>query len=377
MRREPEPLLPRTKGSALISGVEGELTLGVDAEGRITAEFVSESPVADSKEWLDTRGLRDIAGTLGDGRAIALRQCALTDWTFALDGESGPRFELELLPKSITIVSSTGSPSRTEFAVVNERVTLRGNLRFDGFDMDVRPADPDAGGHAGLAKGKPSWITHWASVATPDLAAEREAVEVVECLAYTLSLLTMERVVVPLRRVLDAQGEEIRWEFKLTRWPVHSGRSTLYARDVGDALRVVGRSDVRRRFCKLGLKRYVGYLLGAWRDDIFVELRLACVLFALESLGASWFLADGCSPEEVAKRSIIAKLGRINSCLRFIPRKYKSDWLRDDLRNPLVHTGAVPLMTPAQVHEATEELLVLAVDIFFRILGFERPTALG
>jgi len=373
--RGPEVLFPRTTGIAEISGVQGELTLEVDAEGRISADFISADQVPDSQEWLGTVETRDVAATLIDGRNATLRDCALTRSTVAFGRKEGSRFELGLVPNGLTVVCSTATPGSIEFALVNQWLTLREHLQFDGFDMEIRPADPDAGGHAGLAKGKPSWITQLVAVPTPDPASEGEVVEVIECLAYTLSLLTMEHVVAPLRRVLDAQGEMIRWEFRRTFWPVHSGRNTPYVGRIAAPLHVVGERQVRRKFEELDLKRYIDYLLESRRLDMYAELCLTCVLFALESLGAAWFLSEGCSSEDVATKSIVTKLDHINSRLRFIPKKYKSDWLYDGLRNPLVHTGAVPLMTPTDVHRATEELLVLAADIFFRIFDFDKSAA--
>lgn len=373
--RQPEVLFPRTTGTADISGVQGDLAFEVDAEGRILADFASADGVPDSQEWLDTGGTRDVAATLVDGRTATLRECALTRSSFAFHRGRGSSFELGLLPKALTVSCSTAASSRTEFALVNQWLTLRDRLQFDGFDMEIRPADPEAGGHAGLEKGKPSWITHWATVPAPGPATENDAGEVIDCLAYTLSLLTMEHVVVPLRRVLDAQGEIIRWEFQRTFWPLHSGRNTPYVGKIVAPLRAVGQREVRRKFEELELKRYIDYLLESRRLDMYAELCLTCVLFALESLGAAWFLSEGCSSDDVATKSIVTKLDHINSRLRFIPKKYKSDWLYDGLRNPLVHTGAVPLMTPADVHRATEELLVLAADIFFRLFDFDRSAA--
>jgi len=96
------------------------------------------------------------------------------------------------------------------------------------------------------------------------------------------------------------------------------------------------------------------------RDDLFLETSLLCALTALEHVTYQWQLAGGNSPAAIQERNLVEKLKHLNTSLRFIDAKYMSDWLREGIRNPIVHIGAIPAMSAQQLMEATEELLLLS-----------------
>ena len=73
--------------------------------------------------------------------------------------------------------------------------------------------------------------------------------------------------------------------------------------------------------------------------------------------------------------NLVQELRYLNTSFRSISAKYTGDWLREDLRNPIMHTGAVPGMDAGQLLQATEKLLLLARDILFHLLGFDRTTS--
>ena len=366
MSRKPEPLLPTVTGIAVINDIHCEVALSVDEQGCIEANFASGTPVVETPypKWPKQRS---VSGTTADDRHFTLRDCVVKNNGLQL-GEAQRPFRLSLAAGSASIQRSGAIPARTEFALVNQSLTIRQKVLFDGAEIELRPADPHAGGHTGLEKGQPAWITHWASVATPDEQEIRDADDVVRCLAYTLSMLALERVIVPCYRVLDQDGDIARWEFRRVWWPGHRHHE-VYVHDLGQPLSVVGQHPVRQTFQELDLPRYVNYVVEARRDDLYVELGLTCILFALELLGANWLQRAGIKP---GGKKLATKLEHIHSKLGCVPKKFTSPWLADRLRNPLMHTGVVSRMTVSEIHAATRELVVMAIDVFFKIFGYER-----
>jgi hypothetical protein len=166
-------------------------------------------------------------------------------------------------------------------------------------------------------------------------------------------------------------------EFGFTRsskWPTLNKAHLRYTLDERSAIETVGRGDVTRRFHELDLGRFVSYILEARRSDLYVEHCLTSVVMALESISSRWPAVGprrnrrGSRPDDLPD-----KLDNMNKCLRFIDAKYTGSWLRS-LRNDMMHSGEVKGWSVREIDEATNELLVLATDIFFRVFGFVRET---
>jgi len=369
MRGKSEPLLPTVTGTAVLNDVDCEVGFSVDEQGRIEASFASAAPVVESVDF-EWPKQQSVSGTTADGRQFILRDCFLRSHGLSFgEAERERPFRLSLAAGSASIGRTGAAPSRTEFALANQWLTIRQKVLFDGAEIELRPADPNVGGHTGLAKGQPAWITHWASVVTPDEQEISDADDVVRCLAHTLSMLALERVIVPCYRVLDQDGDIARWEFRRLWWPEHRGHHEVYEHDIGEPLSVVGQHRIRQIFRELELPRYVDYVVEAWRDDVYVEIGLTCILFALELLGASWVRRAGISPRD---KNLAMKLEHIDRELGCVPEKFTSPWLAQRLRNPLMHTGVVSRMTVSEIHAATRELVVMAIDVFFKMFGYER-----
>ena len=178
----------------------------------------------------------------------------------------------------------------------------------------------------------------------------------------------------PGYHVCDATGTVVQAHFEHVIWPAAKGVLLSYTRDWVQALEAAGRPGVREAFERIGLARFVDLLLEAMHAT-YAETRVAGAIMALECIGTHWCMANGFAADQLEGKPVTEKLKQMNKALRFMDGKFLGDWLRKDLRNPLMHTGIVPTMTPNEVYDAGSELLLLATDVFFRLLGFDRRAA--
>jgi hypothetical protein len=349
------------------------LSLEISAFGEVAATFLYDQFHPDDVVNPRQADFADADLTLADGRTVTFKRCGVSRRTVTL-GEPGS--EWKLLPLETTVRTPTVKPSRAEFGLVNFwRYVDWPPLSFGGHQFDLNADLPNHHGYRDLQKGDRAPLMYWATTDLRPADDVRRVWEVTHHLADTVSMLLHERILTPCCRIVDADGRLAEFHFRLQgRWPVVSNHMR-YTTDERAALETVGRADVCEVFASLDLSRYVNYILEARRKDLCVELSLACALMALECISGRWQIARGVPEHEVATRKLVQKLKCMNKTLGCIESRYLGDWLRASLRNPLMHTGAVPTMTLLQIDEATNELLVLATDIFFRIFGFVRETA--
>jgi hypothetical protein len=119
------------------------------------------------------------------------------------------------------------------------------------------------------------------------------------------------------------------------------------------------------------LSDFVTYVTLA-RSSIWLPGSIAHLLLGLECVLTAFLInVKHEAPEGVIKKSITQKLKAFNADYRFVDSRYTGDWLREDIRNPLLHTGVIAVMNSAQLYEAFWELYVLSYLIFLAIVGYD------
>lgn len=102
----------------------------------------------------------------------------------------------------------------------------------------------------------------------------------------------------------------------------------------------------------------------------FIDNKLAHLIIAYESLLTDYLIYKGATKSEIGEMNIQQKLGRLNRELRFIPKELLGENLRE-LRNPLFHTGTIPLMDFTDSLNIYSEYNNLLMKIFLRIFSYD------
>jgi hypothetical protein len=96
------------------------------------------------------------------------------------------------------------------------------------------------------------------------------------------------------------------------------------------------------------------------------ELKLAALVLGLETLSYQWCLRDGLSAQQLDKMNLQNKLLRMRKQrFHFIEKGLLSDDLRKGLRNPLIHSGQIPMMTTEEKLDWADSLYDLSLRILF------------
>ncbi len=119
----------------------------------------------------------------------------------------------------------------------------------------------------------------------------------------------------------------------------------------------------------LRLHQVIDFLEQA-RHQKVVHVQLAVEVLALELLSHAWCLKDGLTEQQLSSMHIEGKLGRMRKSFSFIEKGFTNDILRRDIRNPLIHSGQIPLLSRSQVESWTDDLYLLALRLLFCILGY-------
>ena len=127
-------------------------------------------------------------------------------------------------------------------------------------------------------------------------------------------------------------------------------------------------ANVRQKY---GLDRAIGFLEQA-RVQKVMDVELVLAILALETLTYYWCLADGVTPVQMKKMNIEEKINRMAKSFQGIDRKgLKTNLLRTDVRNPLMHTGEIPAMTAKEMVSWGDRLYVLAFRIIVTLVGYD------
>jgi hypothetical protein len=120
----------------------------------------------------------------------------------------------------------------------------------------------------------------------------------------------------------------------------------------------------------LCLNTVTAYLEQA-RHEKNPELKLAALLLALETLSYNWCLRDGLSTQQLENIHLQDKLLRMRKRrFHFIEKELANHELRKGLRNPLIHSGQIPMMTPEGKLVWSHSLYDLSLRILFCELGY-------
>jgi len=119
----------------------------------------------------------------------------------------------------------------------------------------------------------------------------------------------------------------------------------------------------------LRLHEVIDFLEQA-RHQKVVHIQLAVEVLALELLSHAWCLQDGLTVQQLSSMHIEGKLGRMRRSFSFIEKGFTNDILRRDIRNPLIHSGQIPLLSRTDLDSWTDDLYLLALRLLFCILGY-------
>ena len=119
----------------------------------------------------------------------------------------------------------------------------------------------------------------------------------------------------------------------------------------------------------LRLHEVIDFLEQA-RHQKVVHIQLAVEVLALELLSHAWCLKDGLTVQQLSSMHIEGKLGRMRRSFSFIEKGFTNDILRRDIRNPLIHSGQIPLLSRTDLDSWTDDLYLLALRLLFCILGY-------
>jgi hypothetical protein len=119
---------------------------------------------------------------------------------------------------------------------------------------------------------------------------------------------------------------------------------------------------------KIDINSVIGFLVEINQQE-YIDLKLAVMLMAYESLLFKYLLNQGLSQDKIGE-NIQQKLGQINKYLRFIPSDMMDDMLRASVRNPLFHQGEIPLLTFDDKINLFKKYYDLLIKIILRILGY-------
>jgi hypothetical protein len=128
-------------------------------------------------------------------------------------------------------------------------------------------------------------------------------------------------------------------------------------------------ANFQRVETNLRLNDVIDYLEQA-RHQKVIQVRIAILVLCLELLSHQWCLQNGCTEDQLNDKNIVSKLAYMRKAFRFIEKRFTDDTLRKDIRNPLIHSGQIPLMDFKELHKWADDLYILALRIILCILGY-------
>jgi hypothetical protein len=122
----------------------------------------------------------------------------------------------------------------------------------------------------------------------------------------------------------------------------------------------------------VGLTEFIGWMLQVSAQSV-LESKVAIAVLALEAVSTRWCMSQGANPiteQQVLAMNVQQKLNRMRRHgMDFIEADF-TEALREDIRNPLLHTGAIPLMTPREKREWADKLYMLGFRILMKLLQY-------
>lgn len=121
----------------------------------------------------------------------------------------------------------------------------------------------------------------------------------------------------------------------------------------------------------LALPQYLGWLNEA-RSQPVIQMRVVTVVLAIELMSFKWVTTHGLTEDQAAEMNIEAKLNRMRKDgMHFIDKAFTARDLRSGIRNPLMHTGMIPVMSVEELIRWSDSLYDLAFRIVLYVLGYK------
>ncbi|MHB8075655.1 hypothetical protein [Desulfosporosinus fructosivorans] len=119
----------------------------------------------------------------------------------------------------------------------------------------------------------------------------------------------------------------------------------------------------------IDMRLFVSNLLGMYEGK-FLEHKLVGLVLSYEFLLTRYLVYLGHNLQEVTNLSIQDKLRRLNNSMRFISSRLLGDNLREQVRNPIFHTGEISMLNVDEKISIYKEYLDLLIQIVLRIVGY-------
>jgi hypothetical protein len=121
----------------------------------------------------------------------------------------------------------------------------------------------------------------------------------------------------------------------------------------------------------LRLTDFIGWMNQA-RSQRVIQVKAVAGILAIELISYAWVTSHGLSAQQAETANIETKLNRMRKDgMHFIEKRFTATDLRSGFRNPLIHTGLIPLMDAKEVHAWAEDLYHLAFRILMFVLGYK------
>ena len=119
----------------------------------------------------------------------------------------------------------------------------------------------------------------------------------------------------------------------------------------------------------LNLTIFIHNVLGMYEGK-FLENKLAGLLTSYEYILTKYLVYAGENQDTVVNLSIQDKLRKVNKYLKFIPSKRLGDEIRENMRNPLFHTGEIAILSSDEKIELFRQYYDLLIQIILKIIGY-------
>ena len=406
-----------TVSCATAAPFEAQVHMHVGPNGEAWISLAPQQVPAAALPCLIDRNMKNVkvAGQFADGGRFESPNCFLEQFNFqggegavyatAAQGmeirlNAPPKIECVLIVMGATHVTHRGREDSKRYRVVYTLV----NAVFDGIDWSEfvedgktqRRADHFTFAAAGRRwtlrwlpnydKGVKAKLTSglWKSAATATLetsdvdlgsldALDRE----MDSICWLLDAATGCQVAAPVRQIIN--GEMLVEERAEPRIPHSPAASTTHYELISNHEPATGlkqflETTVGEFLAQRDTLRLTDYL--GWMNQVrthpVIEVKTVTSVLAIELISFVWCTTHGITPQQAELMNIEQKLNRMRKDgMHFIDKKFTATDLRGGLRNPLMHTGLVPLMTHKELQVWSADLYHLAYRILLYVLRYK------
>ena len=118
------------------------------------------------------------------------------------------------------------------------------------------------------------------------------------------------------------------------------------------------------------IKMLISWLLEMEQQKT-IELKIVLLIISLEYALSNFLLKNNIiNQDQILKIHIVDKLRKANNILQFIPKELLDNFIKDKIRNPLFHQGAIPFITFEEKNKFIYQYFDLLIKIIYKILGY-------